>query len=47
MYGSMLIGGKERKTNTKIRIVDDFETYNNAVDVDYVIEDVNITEWLY
>ena len=35
MIGSMLICEREQKTNIRFRNVDGFETYNNAIAVDY------------
>ena len=46
--GSMLIGEIEKKTNIRFEIVDDFETYINALDNGgYDSEDVLFTGWLY
>ena len=47
MIGSMLIGEMEQKTNYRFRNVEDFETYNFAINVDYDSEDVFFTSWLY
>ena len=46
--GSLAMGEK-RKQKTKIRFrkVDDFEVYNNAIDIDYDSEDVTFTRYLY
>ena len=42
----MLFGDKEQKTNIRIKIVEDLESYNKAMDVDYDSEDVMFTRWL-
>ena len=47
MIGSMLIGELEEKTNNRYKNVDDFEGYCNAIDIDYVSEDVIFTGLLY
>ena len=46
MIVSMLIGETERKTNIRSRNVDDFETYINATEIDYVIKDIIFTRRL-
>ena len=47
LIGSMLIGEVEQKTNITFKLVDDFETYNNAIDNGgYDSEDVFFTGWL-
>ena len=43
----MIIGEMEQKTNFRFRSVEDFETNNIAIDVDYDSEDVIYTGWLY
>ena len=43
----MLIGEKEKKTSIRLKNVDDFEFYTNAIDVDYDPENVISTGWLY
>ena len=40
LIGSMLIGDIEQKTNNRFKIIDDFENYKIAIDVDYNCEDV-------
>ena len=42
-----MIGDKEQKTTIRFRIVDDFESYINAIDDDYDSEHVSFTGWLY
>ena len=43
LNGSMLIGELEQRTNHRFKIVDDFESYINTIDVDYDSEDVTFT----
>ena len=43
----MVIGPVEHKTKIKYKKMDDFETYKNAIDVDYDSEDVSFTGNLY
>ena len=45
MIGSMLICELEQKTYIRIRNVEGFETYINAIDVDYGSGDVIFTRW--
>ena len=40
LNGKMIIGPVEHKTNIRFKNVDDFESYINAIDVDYDSEDV-------
>ena len=48
MIGSVLVSEIEQKTNTRFKIVDDFETYNNAKEKKgYDSDDVIFTGWLY
>ena len=48
LIGSMLVGEIEQKTNIRIKNVDDFESYINAIDNSgYDSEDVIFTGWLY
>ena len=48
LFGSMLIGEIEQKTNMRFKIVYAFETSFNARDNGgYDSEDVNFTGWLY
>ena len=48
LIGSILIGEIERKTNIRFKFVDDFESYNNAIDNGgYDSEDVIFTGWWY
>ena len=44
---SLLIGEIEQKTSIRFENVDNFETFNIAIDVDYDSEDVVFTVWLY
>ena len=43
----MVIGPLEHKTNNSFRNMDDFESYINAIDVDYDSEDVTFTGYFY
>ena len=43
----MLIGEIGQKRNIRIKIIDDFETYIDAIDDGYGVEDVIFTRWLY
>ena len=47
LIGSMLIGEIEQKTNVRLRKVEDFETYNNAIHDDYDSEGVIFTGCFY
>ena len=47
MIGNMLIGEIEQKTNIRFKNVDDFETFINAIDVDYDSEDFILAGCLY
>ena len=48
LIGSMLVGEIEQKTNIRFKNIDDFESYNNAIDNSgYDSEDVIFTGWLY
>ena len=47
LNGSMVIGPVEHKRNIRIRNMDDFESYINAIDIDYDSEDVIFLGWLY
>ena len=47
LNGSMVIGLVEHKTNIRFRDLDDFESYINAIDVEYDIEDVISTGYIY
>ena len=46
MIAGMLIGEKGQKTNIIFLKIDNFENYINAIDVNYISEDVVFTEWL-
>ena len=43
----MVIGAIEHKTNIRFKIVNDFESYINAIDIDYDSEDVTFTGNVY
>ena len=43
----MVIGPVERKTNIRYGNMDDFESFINAIDVDYDSEDVTVTAYVY
>ena len=43
MIGSLLIGKIEQQTNIRFEDNDDFETYINAIDVDYDSDDITFT----
>ena len=45
--GLIIIGPIEHKTNMKFKKMDDFESYINAIDVDYDSEDVTFTGYVY
>ena len=45
--GLMIIGPIERKTNIRFKYMDDFESYINAIDIDYDSEDVTFTGYVY
>ena len=47
LIGFLLIAELERRTNSKFKTIDDFETYINAIVVDYNTGDVILTGWLY
>ena len=48
LFGSMLVGEVEQKTNIRFKKDDDFESYINAIDnIVYDSEDVIFTGWLY
>ena len=42
----MVIGPIEHKTNIRFENMDDFESYIDAIDVDYVSEDVTFTGYI-
>ena len=44
---TMVIEPVEHKTNIRYRNIDDFETYINSIDIDYNIEDVTFTGYVY
>ena len=43
----MIIGPIEHKTNVRFKNMDDFESYINAIDIDYNSEDVTFTGYVY
>ena len=43
----MPVGPIEHKTNIRFENLDDFETFTNAIDIDYDSDDVVFTGWLY
>ena len=47
LNGLMVIGSIEHKTNIRFKNMDDFESYINAIDVDYDSEDVTFTGFIY
>ena len=47
LNGLRIIGHIEHKTNIGFRSMHDFETYINAIDVDYDSEDVTFTGYVY
>ena len=47
LNGKMIIGPIEHKTNIRFKNMDDFESYINAMDVEYDSEDVTFTGYVY
>ena len=47
LNGKMIIGPIEHKTNIRLKNMDDFEKYINAIDIDYDSEDVTFTGYVY
>ena len=47
LNGKMNIAPIEHKTNIRFKNMDDFETYTNAIDVDYDSEDVTFIGYVY
>ena len=47
LNGLMIIGPVEHKTNIRFKNIEDFESYINAIDIDYDSEDVTFTGYLY
>ena len=43
----MINGPIERKTNVRFKNMDNFESYVNAIDVDYDSEDVPFTDYVF
>ena len=47
LNGSMIVGHIEHKTNIRFKSFDDFESYINAIYIDYDSEDVTFTGYVY
>ena len=47
LTGSMLIGEKEQKTTNRIKNMDDFGRYINAIGIDYDSKDVTSNGYVY
>ena len=47
LNGSMIIGPFDYRTNTRLKNMDDFESYINAIDIDYDSEAVTFTGYVY
>ena len=47
LNGLMILGPIEHKTNIRFKNMDDFESYINAIDIDYDSEDVTFTGYVY
>ena len=47
LNGLLIIGHIEHKTNIRFKNMDNFETYINAIDIDYDSEDVTFTGCVY
>ena len=47
LNGLMIIGPVEQKTNIRFKNMDDFESYMNAIDIDYDREDVTFDGYVY
>ena len=47
LNGSMINGPIEHKTNIRFKNMDDFESYINAIEIDYDSEDVIFTGYVY
>ena len=43
----MTVGSFEKKTNIRFKNVDDFDTYMNAIDIDYDSADVAFSGYVY
>ena len=46
LFGKMIIGPVEHKTNIRFKNMDDFERYLNAIDIDYDFAEVNFTGYV-
>ena len=46
LIGLMIIGSTEHKTDIRFKNMDDFESYINALDIDYDSEDVTFTGYV-
>ena len=47
LNGKLVIGPIEHKTNVRFKNMDDFESYINAIDVEYDSEDVTFTGYVF
>ena len=47
LNGLMIIGPVEHKTNIRFKNMEDFESYINAIGIDYDSEDVTFTGYVY
>ena len=47
LNGSMITGPIKREMNIRFKNLDDFESYKNAIDVDFDSEDVTFTGYVY
>ena len=47
LNGLMIIGPVEHETNIRFKNIEDFESYINAIDVDYGSEDVTFAGYVY
>ena len=47
LSGLMIVGPIEHKTSFRFKNMDDFESYINAIDIDYDREDVTFTGYVY
>ena len=47
LSGLTIIGPFEHKTNIRFKNMNDFESYINAIDIDYDSEDVTFTGYVY
>ena len=47
LSGLIITGPPKQKTNIRFKNIDDFESYINAIDVDYASEGVTFTGYVY